>query len=87
MNDTDPKIEARFNGMMMRKSGQERLKMGFSMFDAARRQVMASIRMKNPEADIKDMRKGLFLRFYGQDFPPEEREKILQRILAATLIK
>lgn len=37
MNDTSPEIEARFFEMMMGKSGQERMKMGFSMFNMARR--------------------------------------------------
>jgi len=81
MNDTDPKIEARFNEMMMRKSGQERLKMGFSMFEMARRQIMASIKMNKPDADIKHIRKEIFLRFYGEEFSKKEQERILSRIL------
>ncbi|HHT9111224.1 MAG TPA: hypothetical protein ACFYDZ_08730 [Candidatus Brocadiaceae bacterium] len=81
MNDTDPIMETRFLEMMMKKSGQERLKMGFSMFDMARRQVIASIKAKNPNADIKEIRREIFLRFYGQDFSPEEREKILRHLI------
>ena len=81
MNDTDPIMESRFLEMMMKKSGQERLKMGFSMFDMARRQVIASIKAKNPNADIKEIRREIFLRFYGQDFSPEEREKILRHLI------
>jgi hypothetical protein len=65
---------------MMKKTGQERLKMGFSMFDMARKQVLASILNQNPNADLKDIRKQLFLRFYGDDFTSEEREKILTQI-------
>ena len=81
MNDTVPEIESRFHQMMMKKSGQERLKMGFSMFNVARRQVEASIKVNKPNADIRDIRKGIFLRFYGHEFSPEEQEKILNRIL------
>ena len=81
MNDTVPEIESRFHQMMMKKSGQERLKMGFSMFNVARRQVEASIKVNKPNADIRDIRKGIFLRFYGHEFSPEEQEKILKRIL------
>ncbi len=81
MNDTDPIMESRFLEMMMKKSGQERLKMGFSMFDMARRQVIVSIKAKNPNADVKEIRRELFLRFYGQDFSPEEREKILRYLI------
>jgi len=81
MNDTVPEIESRFHQMMMKKSGQKRLKMGLSMFNVARRQVEASIKVNKPNADIRDIRKGIFLRFYGHEFSPEEQEKILKRIL------
>ena len=81
MNDTAPDIESRFNRMMMKKSGQERMKMGFSMFEMARRQVEASIKAKNPNADSQDVRKEIFLRFYGHEFSHEEQVKILKRIL------
>ena len=80
MNDTSPEFESRFNEMMMKKSGQERLKMGFSMFDTARRQVIASVKMNKPDADIKEIRKEIFIRFYGREFSPKEQEKILMHI-------
>jgi hypothetical protein len=66
MKDTSPEMESRFNEMMMKKSGEERLKMGFSMFDMARRQIVASVKMNKPDADIKDIRREIFLRFYGR---------------------
>jgi len=50
------------------------------MFEMARRQVIASIKMDKPEADIREIRKGIFLRFYGPEFSPEEQWKILERI-------
>ena len=64
----------------MRKSGQERLKMGFSIFDMARGQVIASIQKKNPNVDIKNLKRELFLRFYGQDCSSEEQGKILHEL-------
>lgn len=81
MKDTPPEVEVRFNAMIMEKSGQDRLKMGFSMFDLARRQVLASILMKQPNADSREIRREIFLRFYGQDFSSDEREKILAQIV------
>ena len=57
MRDTSPEMERQFVEMMMRRSGQERLKMGFSMFNMARRQVVASIKMSKPDADGKEIRK------------------------------
>lgn len=80
MTDTDLLIESRFLEMVMKKSGQERLKMGFSMFDMARKQVVASIKMDNPQSSKSDIKRELFLRFYGQDFSPEEQKKILSQL-------
>lgn len=73
-------METHLNEMMMKKSGQERWKTGFSMFDLARRQVLTSITRDNPHADSREIRRGIFLRFYGQDFSPEEQERILAQI-------
>jgi hypothetical protein len=47
----------------------------------ARSQVVASIKMNNPDADTREIRKEVFLRFYGMEFSPEEKKKILKRIL------
>ena len=77
MNDTNPEIEKRFREMIMERSGEERLKMGFSMFNMARRQVISSIKRDNPDANIQEIKKEIFLRFYGQDFSSEERKKSL----------
>jgi hypothetical protein len=81
MKDTSPEMESRFNEMIMKKSGEERLKMGFSMFDMARRQIMASVIMNKPDADIKYIRKEIFLRLYSEEFSKKEQERILTRIL------
>ncbi|MBI5194421.1 MAG: hypothetical protein HZA08_13425 [Nitrospirae bacterium] len=80
MNDTTPEINLIFENMMMKKSGQERMQMGFSMFNMARRQVIASIRNNKPDADEIEIRREIFLRFYEQDFSKEEQKKILDRI-------
>lgn len=80
MKDTSPDIESRFLDMIMKKSGEERLKMGFSMFDTARRQVIASIKSEMPDIDERELRRQVFLRFYGQEFTNKEREEILKGI-------
>jgi len=80
MKDTSSEMESYYNELLMKKSGQERLKMGFSMFDKARRQVLASIINDNPNADPGEIRREIFLRFYGQDFSPAEQERILAEI-------
>jgi hypothetical protein len=63
MNDTPPEIEERMREMMMARSGAERLIMGSSMFDAARRVVLASLPKDLPEAELK---RRLFERIYGE---------------------
>lgn len=83
MNDTSPEIDKLFRKMMMEKSGEERLKMGLSMFDFARRQIIASIKMKNPRANELEIRKEIFLRFYGHEFSREEQEKTMNRLGAS----
>ena len=54
---------------------------GVSMFDMARMQVEAGIRANKPDATRQEIRREVFLRFYGQEFSPEEQVKILKRIL------
>lgn len=81
--DTSPEVEARFTRMLMARSDQERLRMASSMFDLARRLVIASIREQSPGISEVELRQQLFLRFYGDEFSPEQRQKILARIRAA----
>ena len=80
MRDTSPVIEKQFLAMMMERSGQERLKMGFSMFNLARKQAIASIRRNKPSVGTEELKKELFSRFYGEEFSPEDQEKILRQI-------
>ena len=80
MKDTSKEVESRFVEMLMKKSGQERMQFGFSMFEMARKQIIASVKMENPGADNREIKKMIFLRFYGHEFSKEEQGKILKRI-------
>jgi hypothetical protein len=71
MKDTSEKMERIYNEMLMKKTPEERVKMCFSMLNAARRIVMSTIK------DKKNWRKEMFLRFYGDEFSPEQKKKIL----------
>ncbi len=64
----------------MQRTGAERLIMGCAMRDTARAFVEASLREQNPEATEGDIRKGLFLRFYGHEFDTPTRAKILAAV-------
>jgi hypothetical protein len=83
MKDTPPEMEARYRAMLMQRSGEERLMMGCAMRETARTLVEASILKQDPQATPQAVRKGLFLRFYGQEFDAKSREKILAAIESA----
>ncbi len=80
MKNTSPEIEEMFFNMMMAKSGEERLKMGFEMYEMSRKIVIASIIQDNPGMSDKEIKVSLFNKFYENDLPPETRQKFIERI-------
>lgn len=74
MKDTHEKIEKIYHQMMMQRSGQERLKMGLSMFDTAKKIIYSTIK------DKSRWREEMFLRLYGNDFDEKSKNKILAHI-------
>jgi hypothetical protein len=80
MIDTHESIQIRFEKTMMQRSGAERLKMGCSMFDAAKEMACSSIFAENPRVSAEGLKKELFLRFYGQDFSPAQVQNIIGRL-------
>lgn len=77
MNDTSPEMEKRYHAMLMERSGEERLKMGCSMFDAAKEIVRNSILNENSGLTENDLKEKIFLRFYGLDFSDAQKRKII----------
>jgi hypothetical protein len=77
MTDTPPHVERLYREMLMGRSGPERLRMGAAMFEMAKRLVRASLGDPNGRDDSPEMRAKLFLRIYGADFEPAERERIV----------
>jgi len=80
MNDTHPDIAVRFQNLMMRKSGEQRLRMGCSMHDTAKQIVRSAIYNSHPEITDAEMKREIFLRFYGQDFSQTDKERILSTL-------
>lgn len=78
MRDTDETTEKIYRELMSQKSGEERMKMAFSMFRFAGELVLSSLREKGVKE--KDLRKEAFLRIYGNDFSEDEKKKIIERI-------
>ena len=79
MDDTPKEFQEKYRQMIMRKSGEERLMMGDSMFVTARTLVLASL---DPSLTEDEKRRALFLRFYGNDFSPDCKERILHLMTA-----
>ena len=77
MNDTTPEIQDKIDDIYKNKSGEEKLLIALSMFETARELVISSL--PNNLSD-KELRKELFLRFYGNDFSINEKEKILTNL-------
>ena len=74
MNDTHPEMKVRFRNLMMSKTGQERLLMGCSMYDTAKEIVRSSINNNYPGITPAEMRREIFLRFYGHEFSQPDKE-------------
>lgn len=77
MSDTDRDTLAIFNRMIMQKTPEERLIMGFSMYATAKEIVMSSILAKDPDASPEKIAREVFLRFYKNDFSESEVLAIL----------
>lgn len=73
----DKKADLVYRKIMAEKTGEERMIMGFSMLNFARRIVLSSI---GKDASAEEQRRKLFLRFYRNDFSQEERDKILKQL-------
>lgn len=80
MKDTHSAIEEQFLKMIMKKSGEERMRMGFDMDETARKLVTASVLYETPQASEKEIKIAIFNRFYGNDFSPEVRENFIKMI-------
>ena len=79
VKDTSDAIEEKFRGMLLERSGEERLKMGCSMHATSQALVKASVSEKAPVA----LKRALFMHFYGSEFEPKERKKILRALRKA----
>jgi hypothetical protein len=77
VTDTPPDVARAHRGLLLQRSGEERLKMGCSMHAAARRLVLASILEREPDASPATRRRWLFLRLCGHEFDGAARARIL----------
>lgn len=78
--DTSPEIAAQFHRLMKMRSDEERFLMGCSMYGTARQIVESSIRSERPGITPEELKREVFLRFYGQELAEAVKAKILARI-------
>jgi len=71
-----------FNSLFRSKSGQQKIMMGFTMFEFALKFVAASIHEehKNISANSKEFKREMFLKIYSDDFTKEQQAEILKAI-------
>jgi hypothetical protein len=74
------RIERKFRKMLLERSGEERLKMGCSMYATAQALAKASISRRYPDAHPAELKRLLFLHFYRTDFEPEKRNRIASAV-------
>lgn len=80
MNDTSPDIAKKMREMMQKRSPLERLKMGCSMHETSKYLVAMAICENMPIYSAADLRRELFLRFYGDEFDAATKQKILEHL-------
>lgn len=80
MNDTSSEMTKRMEEMFQQKTSAERLLMGCSMFDLSKQMVKSSILEKNSKISSVDLRRELFLIFYGNDLDANRKRKILAHL-------
>jgi hypothetical protein len=83
MDDTSEDFKSLYHQKIMERSGEERVMMGDSMFTSARKLALASL---SSIAGADEKRFRLFLRFYGNDFAPEQQKQIKNIFSAARVI-
>jgi len=78
MTDTSEKINEIFEKMFADKTPEEKAKMGFSMFESAKKIVLSTIK------DKKRWQPEFFTRFYGNDFDENTLKKIVKALKKAS---
>jgi hypothetical protein len=77
MKDTTPEVRRKHRERLLARSNEERFRMGVSMCQSAREIVWSSLPEK---LDPVARRVQFFLRYYGNDSSPDERECIVPHI-------
>lgn len=80
MQDTSPEIMLIQHNIWMKKTEEERFRMGIEMIEEGRKLVESSIKNENPGISPTELKREVFKRFYENDFSAEELNTILQHL-------
>lgn len=80
MRDTTPDISHKVCEMIQMKSPIERLIMGSSMYETSKQLIIRAILENDPCISKADLRKEIFLKFYGNDYDLNQQEKIIKHL-------
>jgi len=80
VNDTSPDVAAQIDVLMAARSGSDRVRMACEMFEMARALAITAIRSADPGISDVALRVKLFERFYWDDFPPADRDRIVANL-------
>lgn len=84
MRDTTHDITNKIYKMIQKKTPHERMVMGSSMYETSKQLVIRAIKENNPSISPQDLRREIFLRFYGSDYTQIEQEKIIHHLMNYT---
>ena len=79
MNDTLPRAEALVRTLLLKRSGEDRLKMAAGMFEASRAIMAASLREEGLQPGTAEWKLRLLDRTYGAEISPAVRRRLLER--------
>jgi hypothetical protein len=82
VNDTSPKVAALMHALLMRRTPEERVMMGFSMFDSARKLVEAGLKASGMVEGTFEFRRSYLERMYGSELTREQIDRIAARLPA-----
>jgi hypothetical protein len=86
MNDTTEKVERSYRAMLMQRTGEERMRMAFGMFQFARSLVRAAVRDQHEKRSgianisIAAETAEVFRRMYSSDFDAETLQRIARHL-------
>jgi hypothetical protein len=78
-SDTDLDAQARFDAILHRRSGSDRVVMACEMFDLARALMAARVRELEPNITAVELKIRVFQRMYGDDIDADMMARAVHR--------